>query len=130
MTIKILMVDDEPDAELLFRQNFRREMRKQKYEFLFSQSGEAALEMLAGAEQSEVLVVLSDINMPSMNGLDLLDEIKRRWPDMQVIMITAYGDPGTEIQVKEKGARQLVSKPVDFPELKTSIASMAMEVST
>ncbi|MFC1719854.1 response regulator [Pseudomonadota bacterium] len=73
------MVDDEPDAELLFRQNFRRELRKQKYEFLFAQSGEAALQLLDDTDQPEVLVVLSDVNMPGMNGMDLLDEVKKRW---------------------------------------------------
>ncbi len=124
------MVDDEPDAELLFRQNFRREMRKQKYDFLFAQSGEKALELLDGAEQPEVLVVLSDINMPGMGGMELLDEVKKRWPHLPVIMITAYGDIGTEAKAKEKGADQLVPKPVDFPQLKAALASMALEAAS
>ena len=130
LTAKILMVDDEPDAELLFRQNFRREMRKQKYEFLFAQSGEAALELLGAEEQPEVLVVLSDINMPGMDGMDLLDEVKERWPEMPVIMISAYGDPGTEAKAKQKGADQLVSKPVDFQQLKVELATMALQAAT
>lgn len=130
MTTKILMVDDEPDAELLFRQNFRRELRKQKYDFLFAQSGEKALELLDGAEQPEVLVVLSDINMPGMGGMELLDEVKKRWPHLPVIMITAYGDTGTEAKAKERGADQLVPKPVDFPQLKAALASMALEAAS
>jgi len=130
VTAKILMVDDEPDAEILFRQNFRREMRKQKYDFLFAQSGADALKLLEQSEQPEVLVVLSDINMPGMNGIDLLDEVKRRWPGMPVFMITAYGDAGTEAKVKEKGADQLVPKPVDFQQLKASLANMIMEAAT
>lgn len=124
------MVDDEPDAELLFRQNFRREMRKKKYEFLFAQSGQAALELLDGEERPEMLVVLSDINMPGMDGMELLDELKKRWPEMPVIMITAYGDPGTEAKAKKKGADQLVPKPVDFQQLKVELATMAMEAAT
>jgi CheY-like chemotaxis protein len=126
VTAKILMVDDEPDAEILFRQNFRREMRKQEYDFLFAQSGAEALELLEGSEQPDVLVVLSDINMPGMNGIDLLDEIKKRWPGMPVFMITAYGDSGTEAKVKEKGADQLVPKPVDFQQLKVSLAGITL----
>jgi CheY-like chemotaxis protein len=130
VTTKILMVDDEPDAELLFRQNFRREMRKKKYEFLFAQSGEEALKLLVDADQPEVLVVLSDINMPGMNGMDLLDEVKKRWPALPVFMITAYGDPGTEAKVRQKGADQLVPKPVDFPSLKAALAGMVVEAAT
>lgn len=127
MTAKILMVDDEPDAELLFRQHFRREMRKETYEFMFAQSGDEALALLAGEDQPEVLVVLSDINMPGMTGVELLDEVKNRWPDLPVIMISAYGDPGTEAHVKEKGAKQLVCKPVDFAGLKELLEQMLPE---
>ena len=111
------MVDDEPDAELLFRQNFRRELRKQKYEFLFAQSGEAALQLLDDNEQPEVLVMLSDINMPGMSGLELLAEVKRRWPKLRVIMITAYGDAENRRRAMEFGASDFVTKPVDFVEL-------------
>jgi CheY-like chemotaxis protein len=121
------MVDDEPDAEILFRQNFRKEMRKQKYDFLFAQSGAEALELLESSEKPEVLVVLSDINMPGMNGIDLLDEVKKRWPGIPVFMITAYGDAGTEAKVKEKGADQLVSKPVDFQHLKAALAGITAD---
>ena len=125
MPIKILMVDDEPDAEVLFRQNFRREIRKGVYEFLFAQSGQQALDLLASDEALDLLVVLSDINMPGMTGVELLETVKSRWPDLQMMMITAYGDVGTEESVTQKGARQLVSKPVDFAHLKSELLELA-----
>jgi CheY-like chemotaxis protein len=125
VTIRILMVDDEPDAEQLFRQNFRREIRKAQYEFLFAQSGEAALGLLEAGAAPTIVVVLSDINMPGMKGTELLDRVKRRWPDLPVIMITAYGDPGTEAEVTALGAERLVTKPVDFTHLKAEIATLA-----
>lgn len=125
MTIRVLMVDDEPDAELLFRQNFRREIRKSQYEFLFAQSGEDALQLLDRADGPSVVVVLSDINMPGMKGTELLDHVKQRWPDLPVIMITAYGDPGTAADVEARGAEGLVAKPVDFAHLKSELAVLA-----
>lgn len=126
--LKVLMVDDEPDAELLFRQNFRREIRKKDYEFLFAQSADEALQMLASESSPEVMVLLSDINMPGMTGLDLLDVVSRNKPDLPVIMITAYGDAGTESDAKRRGAVQLVSKPVDFLHLKTELADLSGRV--
>lgn len=125
MPIKILMVDDEPDAEVLFRQNFRREIRKGVYEFLFAQSGQQALDLLGSDEGLDLLVVLSDINMPGMTGVELLETVKSRWPDLPMMMITAYGDVGTEESVTQKGARQLVSKPVDFAHLKAELNELA-----
>jgi two-component system, response regulator, stage 0 sporulation protein F len=122
---KVLMVDDEPDAELLFRQNFRREIRKQTYEFLFAQSGDQALEILDDNKMREELVLLSDINMPGMTGLELLDVVKRRTPKLPVIMITAYGDADTERDAIRRGAAQLVSKPVDFEYLKAELADLS-----
>ena len=123
--LKVLMVDDEPDAELLFRQNFRREIRKHTYEFLFAQSGDQALEILGGKEFPGELVLLSDINMPGMTGLELLDVVKQRTPQLPVIMITAYGDADTERDAKRRGAAQLVSKPVDFEYLKAELAELS-----
>lgn len=123
--LRVLMVDDEPDAELLFRQNFRREIRKQTYEFLFAQSGDQALEMLDSGEIPDELVLLSDINMPGMTGLELLDLVKQRTPKLPVIMITAYGDADTERDAKSRGAAQLVSKPVDFEYLKAELAELS-----
>jgi CheY-like chemotaxis protein len=125
LTVRILMVDDEPDAEELFRQNFRREVRKDRYELLFAQSGEAALDLLQEGDAPSILVLLSDINMPGMKGTELLQRVKNQWSDLPVIMITAYGDPGTEAEVKALGAERLVAKPVDFSHLKAEIASLA-----
>ena len=110
---------------MLFRQNFRREIRKGVYEFLFAQSGQQALDLLASDEALDLLVVLSDINMPGMTGVELLETVKSRWPDLQMMMITAYGDVGTEESVTQKGARQLVSKPVDFAHLKSELLELA-----
>lgn len=123
------MVDDEPDAEVLFRQNFRREIRKGVYTFFFAQSGQQALELLDGEAGLDLLVVLSDINMPGMTGVELLETVKSRWPDLPMMMITAYGDVGTQESVTKKGAKQLVSKPVDFGHLKAELAALAEGVS-
>lgn len=125
---RILLVDDEPDAEALFRQNFRREIRKNQYKFVYAQSGKEALEMLVSPVPPDVLLVLSDINMPGMSGLELLDEVKSRAPYLPVIMVTAYGDKNTETDAIKRGAMGLVSKPVDFGDLKKSMAIMLEKV--
>ncbi len=118
MTARILMVDDEPDAQELFRQNFRREIRKGVYSFDFAISGEAALEVLKGQTSPGVVLVLSDINMPGMSGIELLAEIRQTWPELGVFMITAYGDNATEAKARDLGAERFLTKPVDFPVLK------------
>ena len=125
--IKVLMVDDEPDAELLFRQNFRREIRKKLYEFLFAKSAQQALDVLENEDAPGVMAILSDINMPGMTGLELLDVVKQQSPDLPVIMITAYGDAGTEKDACRRGAMQLVSKPVDFDYLKSELAELSAQ---
>jgi DNA-binding NtrC family response regulator len=122
MTIRVLLVDDEPDAQELFRQNFRREIRKGVYRFDFAQSGQQALEILKYGTPPEILIVLSDVNMPGMSGMELLEEVHRTWPDVGVFMITAYGDAATESRVKELGASSFFSKPVDFSRLKDDLA--------
>ena len=121
MTGQILMVDDEPDAQDLFRQNFRREIRKGVYNFGFAGSGESALDALDHAEE-EVMLVLSDINMPGMSGIELLQEVRSRWPQLPVMMITAYGDAATEAKVRALGAEQFLTKPVDFTDLKQKLS--------
>ena len=118
MTARILMVDDEPDAQELFRQNFRREIRKGVYSFDFAISGEAALEVLKGQTPPRVALVLSDINMPGMSGIELLAEIRQTWPELGVFMITAYGDNATEAKARDLGAERFLTKPVNFPVLK------------
>lgn len=119
------MVDDEPDAEVLFRQNFRREIRSGVYEFEFAQSGEQALDLLPTLPIPDILVVLSDINMPGMSGVDLLKRVKARWPELPVMMITAYGDAGTVTDVTRSGAAKLLPKPIDFANLKSELTAMA-----
>ncbi len=121
MTTRILMVDDEPDAQELFRQNFRREIRKGVYSFDFALSGEAALELLRSGKPPEVVLVLSDINMPGMSGIELLAEIRRCWPEVGVFMITAYGDRATESRARSLGAGRFLTKPVDFARLKQDL---------
>lgn len=122
MTVHILMVDDEPDAQELFRQNFRREIRDGTYDFDFALSGEAALERLKGQTPPKVVMVLSDINMPGMSGIELLEEIRKTWPDVSVFMITAYGDSSTAARAHELGAACFLTKPVDFSVLKQDLA--------
>jgi len=122
MTVRILMVDDEPDAQDLFRQNFRREIRKGLYSFNFALSGEDALEVLRTGEPPRIVLVLSDINMPRMNGIELLAEIRRGWPNVGVFMITAYGDRETEAKARALGADRFLTKPVDFGRLKEDLA--------
>ena len=122
MTARILMVDDEPDAQALFRQNFRREIRKGVYAFDFALSGEAALEVLKGQEPPKVVLVLSDINMPGMSGIELLAEIRKVWPEVGVFMITAYGDAATEEKARDLGAERFLTKPVEFGRLKQDLS--------
>ncbi len=122
MTARILMVDDEPDAQELFRQNFRREIRKGVYSFDFAISGEAALELLKGQTPPMVLLVLSDINMPGMSGIELLAEIRQTWPEVGVFMITAYGDNATEARARDLGAERFLTKPIDFAVLKQDLS--------
>ena len=122
MTARILMVDDEPDAQELFRQNFRREIRKGVYAFDFALSGEAALKLLKRQTPPKVLLVLSDINMPGMSGIELLAEIRATWPELGVFMITAYGDNATEARARDLGAERFLTKPVDFAVLKDDLS--------
>jgi len=118
MTAHILLADDERDAELLFRQQFRRELRRRRFTFDFSLSGEAALAFLESRNRPDAMLILSDINMPGMSGLDLLGRVKARWPDLVVFMITAYGDAETEARARAAGAQEFIHKPVDFAALK------------
>ena len=123
MSVSILVVDDEPDVADLFRQRFRREARAGTYVMHFAASGEEALEQLAGEIKPELIVVLSDINMPGMTGLELLPKAKATRPDVPVIMITAYGDADTERKALAGGADALLTKPIDFDALRNRIDS-------
>ena len=120
----ILVVDDEPDVADLFRQRFRREVRQGDYVMHFAMSGEQALERLAGEIQPTLVVVLSDINMPGMDGLTLLDEVKKRFPDLPVMMVTAYGDDERRRRASELGASEFLTKPVDFERLKAQLRQL------
>ncbi len=121
MSASILIVDDEPDVAELFRQYFRRELRQGQYVMHFAQSGEAALDILQQDVQPELLVILSDINMPGMDGLSLLREVKQRRAELPVIMVTAYGDDERRRKADEYGAAEFVTKPVDFSLLKQQL---------
>jgi DNA-binding NtrC family response regulator len=124
MTVKVLIVDDEPDVETMFRQQFRREMRQGLYALDFALSGAAALEKLGGQVGDEIILLVSDINMPGMSGLELLPEVKQRRPDLPVFMISAYGDAGTVATALRRGATRFLTKPVDFPRLKQDVSAV------
>ena len=121
MSALILVVDDEPDVADLFRQQFRRELRAARFVMEFAQSAPDALERVRAVEAAELILILSDINMPGMSGLDLLPRARQARPDVPVIMITAYGDPETRRRALEAGAAGLFIKPIDFPELRGEI---------
>jgi CheY-like chemotaxis protein len=123
MTVSIL-VDDEPDVAELFRQRFRREARQGTYVMHFASSGEDALSKLNNGVDSQLIVILSDINMPGMDGLTLLGEIKRRWPELPVMMVTAYGDDERRRRANEYGAAEFITKPVDFEMLKERLRQL------
>ena len=123
MSLLILVVDDEPDVEALFRQQFRRDIRDGRFTMDFAQSGKSALNLISDAAGASLILILSDINMPGMNGLELLPKAKAVRPDVPVIMITAYGDPDTRRKAMEGGADALLTKPVDFVALRTEIDS-------
>ena len=125
MSFSVLIVDDEPDVAELFRQRFRREARQGTYVLHFATSGEEALDRLANGVRPELIVILSDINMPGMDGLSLLREIKTRRPDLPVMMVTAYGDEERRRQAEEAGAFQFVTKPVDFDLLKEELRRLS-----
>ena len=124
MTVSILVVDDESDVAELFRQQFRREVRQGTYAVHFANSGEEALEKLAGGIEPMLIVILSDINMPGMDGFTLLGEVKKRWPDMPVMMVTAYGDDERRRMAQEYGAAEFITKPVDFDLLKAQLREL------
>ena len=124
MSVSILIVDDEPDVADLFRQRFRRETRAGTYVLHFAASGEDALDRLTGEIKPPLIVILSDINMPGMDGLELLRVVKERRPELPVMMVTAYGDDERRRRAAEYGAMEFVTKPVDFDLLKTQLQQL------
>jgi CheY-like chemotaxis protein len=120
----ILVMDDEPDVAELFLQRFRREARQGTYVLHFAASGEQALEMLAGEIEPTLILILSDFNIPGMDWLTLLHEIKQRRPDLPVMMMTAYGDEERRRRASELGAFEFITKPVDFDRLKAQLRQL------
>lgn len=121
MSLLILVVDDEPDVEMLFRQQFRHDLRAGRFTMEFARSAVAALRRIADAADVTLILILSDINMPGMSGLELLPKVKAAHPDVPVIMITAYGDAETKRTALERGAEALLTKPIDFAALRGEI---------
>ena len=122
--MKFLVVDDEKDVELLFRQKFRKEIRSGELELVFAFSGQDALDILNSTDPPEVVYVFSDINMPGMSGIELLNEIKSEHPDIYVSMISAYGDDENYNRAIQSGAKEFFTKPIDFNHLKEEISLM------
>ena len=123
MSLLILVVDDEADVETLFRQQFRRDLRSARFTMDFAQSADMALQRIREAAGDSLILILSDINMPGMSGLELLPIARAARPDVPVIMITAYGDAETERKALEGGAEALLTKPIDFVALRCAIDS-------
>ena len=121
MSVLVLVVDDEPDVEALFRQQFRRDLRAQRFVMDFAISAADALVRIANTIEQSLILILSDINMPGMTGLEMLPKVKEIRPDVPVIMITAYGDPDTKRKAIEGGAEGLLTKPIDFALLREEI---------
>jgi CheY-like chemotaxis protein len=121
LNLLILVVDDEPDVEVLFRQQFRRDLRTGRFSMEFAQSASMALQRIADAGDQSLILILSDINMPGMSGLELLPKAKAMRPDVPIIMITAYGDAETKRRALERGAEALLTKPIDFGALRSEI---------
>ena len=121
MSVLVLVVDDEPDVEALFRQQFRRDLRAQRFTIDFANSAAEALSRAASTIEQSLILILSDINMPGMSGLEMLPKIREIRPDVPVIMITAYGDAETRRKAIERGAVGLLTKPIDFALLRHEI---------
>ena len=129
MNILVLVVDDEPDVEALFRQQFRRDLRAQRFVMDFASSAADALARISSTIEQSLILILSDINMPGMTGLEMLPKVKALRPEVPVIMITAYGDPETRRKAIEGGAEGLLTKPIDFTLLRSEIDTRLAQAS-
>ena len=123
--VRALVVDDETDVQFLFTQKFRREVRQGLLEFVFATSGQQALESLRDGAAADVVVVLSDINMPGMSGLELLSAVRGEFPALEVYMVTAYDDGELKTTALEGGARGYLTKPIDFSTLKEEVFGLS-----
>ena len=121
MSVLVLVVDDEPDVEALFRQQFRRDLRAERFIMDFASSAPAALARVGDTREHSLILILSDINMPGMTGLEMLPKVREMRPEVPVIMITAYGDAETKRKALENGAEALLTKPIDFTVLRSEI---------
>lgn len=119
--ILVLVVDDEVDVQLLFKQQFRKEIKAKQVKFHFALSGEEAINYLQAEDMASLVLILSDINMPGMNGLELLKIIKNEYPHLKVFMITAYGDEKNYQTAISYGADDYINKPIEFSNLKTKV---------
>lgn len=119
--MKFLVVDDEKDVEMLFRQKFRKEIRNGLLEMIFAFSGDEALDIVNSKEPPEVVYIFSDINMPGMSGFELLEKVKSQHSGIKVSMISAYGDTENYNRAIESGAKEFFTKPIDFNSLKKEI---------
>jgi DNA-binding NtrC family response regulator len=122
--MKILIVDDEKDVEMLFRQKFRKEIKSGELQLDFAFSGQEALDLLGADNPPKVVYVFSDINMPGMTGLELLEQIKSKYPEINVSMISAYGDTENYNKAINSGAKEFFTKPIDFDSLKAEIKKL------
>ena len=125
--MKLLVVDDEKDVEMLFRQKFRKEIRKGLLELEFAFSGQEAMDILKSNDPPEIMYIFSDINMPGMSGLELLKRVKSEFPNIKVSMISAYGDDDNYRKAMDSGAKEFFTKPIDFDSLKEEISKLVEE---
>ena len=123
--MKIMIVDDERDVEILFRQQFRKEVREGHIELCYAFSGEQALEYLESLSPPDIVCILSDINMPGINGLELLKAVKEKYPQIRVSMITAYGDEENFQTAMSTGAEHYFTKPIDFVQIKKDMLNFS-----
>jgi CheY-like chemotaxis protein len=122
--MRILVVDDEKDVEILFRQKFRKEVKNKSLDLVFAFSGQEALELLEKRDLPNVIYIFSDINMPGMTGLELLEKVKTRYPQIKVSMISAYGDKANYDKAISSGAKEFFTKPINFESLREEIKTL------
>lgn len=125
--MKFLVVDDERDVEMLFRQKFRKEVKQGLLELEFAFSGAEALEYLVNKQPPDIVYIFSDINMPGMTGFELLEEVKAQFPKIKVSMISAYGDNENYERAISSGAKEFFTKPIDFNSLKEELHQLLDE---
>jgi len=119
--MRLIVVDDEMDIQFLFQQKFRKELRRGEVQIFYALDGTSALKLIEGIENPESYLMLSDINMPRMSGIELLKKIKELYPNLKVIMITAYGDEQNVLAAKKYGAEEYFTKPIEFDVLKEKL---------